>query len=190
MSLIWLVLALSLLTSPMAKVSANVTAEENRGYIFIGDSRTVGMDSACDVGGHANVFVIARTNTGYDYLVSVVDSGVDSIKRAHPEYEIWTIVSNFGVNDLDNLDKYIDYYKSLSDDFVFVSVNPVVGHPYISNSMIHEFNASMREEFSYIDTNMVLNHRGFNAYDGVHYSTETYSLIFSFIALELGLFRG
>ena len=105
MNLIWLVLALSLLTSPMAKVSANVTAEENRGYIFIGDSRTVGMDSACDVGGHANVFVIARTNTGYDYLVSVVDSGVDSIKRAHPEYEIWTIVSNFGVNDLDNLDK-------------------------------------------------------------------------------------
>lgn len=186
MSLVWLMLVMSLLTG--ITVNANTAPVENRGYIFVGDSRTVGMDSACDVGGHANIFVIAKVGQGYWWLTHKAVNEIENVKSEHPEYNAWTIVSNLGVNDVTQVDNYIEFYSELEDDFVFVSCNPVRNEPTVSNSQIDNFNCKMREAgFRYIDTNTLLRLRGFSTPDGLHYTDKTYRLIFSFIILELGI---
>lgn len=186
MSFVWFALVLSLLTG--TTVNAGVVPVENRGYIIVGDSRTVGMDAACNVGDHANIFVVAKVGKGYNWLVDEGWDEVEDIKRTHPDVTDWTIVSNLGVNDLGSRERYIDFYSRITDDFVFVSVNPVSRGKYsVKNSSVDAFNESMKSNFKYIDTNTMLKLRGFRAPDGLHYADATYQLIFKFMCLELGI---
>lgn len=186
MSFVWFALVISLLTG--TTVNAGVVPIENRGYIIVGDSRTVGMDAACNVGDHANIFVVAKVGKGYNWLVEEGWPEVESIKKSNPDITDWTIVSNLGVNDLGSRESYIDFYSSLKDDFIFVSVNPVSRGKYsVKNANVDAFNESMSEKFDYIDTNTMLKLRGFSAPDGLHYTDETYSMIFRFMCLELGI---
>lgn len=185
MKMIWLFIVASLLGgTPEMLVEEPVVT----GYIIVGDSRTVGMDMAVDIASvDANIFVVAKVSKGYHWLVNTAMDEIETIKEENPEIESWVIVSNLGVNDLYNREKYVTFYESLEDDFVFVSVNPVKGRSNVSNSTIDAFNERMREEFTCIDTNTMLQLRGYSAPDGLHYSPDTYRLIFSFIVHELGV---
>lgn len=185
MSFLWMFLALSLLCGTPAVTDAVGIGE--RGYIIVGDSRTVGMDSACDIASHANVFVVAKVGQGLRWLENDAIHQVESIKQAHTEIDDWTIVSNLGANDLRNCESYIDFYRRLDDDFIFVSVNPVKRGASISNENIDKFNARMRSEFDYIDSNTMLKLRGYQTPDGLHYTATTYKLIFSYLSHELGI---
>lgn len=169
----------------LSVVAEAVDHQHTEGYIIVGDSRTVGMDMACSVEDYDNVFVVAKTSMGYNWLTKTAVYEIDNIKTQHPEICNWTIVSNLGVNDLDNCGRYIEFYKTLSDRFVFVSVNPVKQHSYITNDMISDFNSRMQSEFEYIDTYTVLQTDGYSSSDGVHYSSDTYRLIFSILLEKL-----
>lgn len=158
------------------KVSPAPTAKPKyTQYLFVGDSRTVGLDDAVD-----GVSSIAKVGATVDYLKSVLDN-VTKVKGKN-------VIFNFGVNDLGNINKYITVYKSLPKEFkennnvIIMSVNPTDGSKYGSwNTDIDKFNkkikANLPSGVKYLDTNSTLKKEGFSTRDGVHYKAVTYKRI-------------
>lgn len=166
----------------------NCTAEqiENK-LVMIGDSRTVGMQTAVN---KENVVYIAEVGEGYNLLESkkteIENYASDSNK---------VLVFNLGVNDLVNIDKYINFYKELinnnsSAHIYFMSINPVdeakeASNGYsVKNSDIDNFNNKLKSSFSnkYVDINSSIQ---FDTSDGLHYSNETYEEILNTLTQKL-----
>lgn len=152
-----------------------VTKPKYTEYLFVGDSRTVGLD-ACVSGISSKAKVGAKD----DYLQSILSDVTKTRKK--------NVIFNFGVNDLGNINKYITVYKSLPKDFIknnnviIMSVNPTDGSKYGSwNTDIDKFNAKMKKNLpsgvKYLDTNSTLKKEGFSTRDGVHYKEVTYKRI-------------
>ncbi|MBP5774653.1 MAG: SGNH/GDSL hydrolase family protein [Clostridiales bacterium] len=152
-----------------------VTKPKYTEYLFVGDSRTVGLD-ACVSG----ISSKAKVGAKVDYLKSILSDVTKTRKK--------NVIFNFGVNDLGNINKYITVYKSLPKDFiknnnvVIMSVNPTDGSKYGSwNTDIDKFNAKMKKNLpsgvKYLDTNSTLKKEGFSTRDGVHYKDVTYKRI-------------
>lgn len=166
--------------------------------VFVGDSRTVGMRntiySSLD---RDNEFFIAESGQGYSWLKS---TGLPSLKNtisSHKEITDWTIVTNLGVNDTDDADKYVETYKKLMDEFkgnnrsvtmYVVSVNPVDESKCksVTNSEIEEANRIFESGFDdyddirYIDSNTYVK-KIISAPDGLHYTDSTYRSIYTYI---------
>lgn len=101
-------------------------AGADTGYIFMGDSRMVGMEAA--VGELPDdTFVVAEVAKGYSWMMSDGFAEAADIIKSHPEYENWSFVMNFGVNDLGNAEKYAEAYSQLSEsaDVYALTVNPL-----------------------------------------------------------------
>lgn len=152
-----------------------VTKPKYTEYLFVGDSRTVGLD-ACVSG----ISSKAKVGAKVDYLQSILSDVTKTRKK--------NVIFNFGVNDLGNINKYITVYKSLPKDFIknnnviIMSVNPTDGSKYGSwNTDIDKFNAKMKKNLpsgvKYLDTNSTLKKEGFSTRDGVHYKEVTYKRI-------------
>lgn len=152
-----------------------VTKPKYTEYLFVGDSRTVGLD-ACVSG----ISSKAKVDAKVDYLQSILSDVTKTRKK--------NVIFNFGVNDLGNINKYITVYKSLPKDFIknnnviIMSVNPTDGSKYGSwNTDIDKFNAKMKKNLpsgvKYLDTNSTLKKEGFSTRDGVHYKEVTYKRI-------------
>lgn len=152
-----------------------VTKPKYTEYLFVGDSRTVGLD-ACVSG----ISSKAKDGAKVDYLQSILSDVTKTRKK--------NVIFNFGVNDLGNINKYITVYKSLPKDFIknnnviIMSVNPTDGSKYGSwNTDIDKFNAKMKKNLpsgvKYLDTNSTLKKEGFSTRDGVHYKEVTYKRI-------------
>jgi len=152
-----------------------VTKPKYTEYLFVGDSRTVGLD-ACVSG----ISSKAKVGAKVDYLQSILSDVTKTRKK--------NVIFNFGVNDLGNINKYITVYKSLPKDFIknnnviIMSVNPTDGSTYGSwNTDIDKFNAKMKKNLpsgvKYLDTNSTLKKEGFSTRDGVHYKEVTYKRI-------------
>lgn len=158
------------------------------GTIYIGDSRFVQMDMYLDKG---DSYVIAKVSQGYKWLVEEAIPMVNEIKESHPEIASWTIVSNLGVNDLHNIDKYLLEYQRISecgDRLILISVNPCDGKRNSLNTEIDNFNTKLStSEFEYLDTASYLKTDGFSTSDGVHYTKDTYIKIWNRINLYLNL---
>ena len=152
------------------------------GYLFVGDSRTVGLDEAVD-----GISSIAKVGAKVTYLQSVLGDVTKTRGK--------NVIFNFGVNDLGNISKYISVYKSLPKEFIqnnnviIMSVNPTDGDKYGSwNTDIDKFNKKMKANLpsgvKYLDTNSTLKKEGFSTRDGVHYKAVTYKriaqLVFNF----------
>ncbi len=153
-----------------------VTANIDYGYIFIGDSRFVGMDNICKMSSIYDEYVIAQNGMGYDWLVSTAMPQADAIIATNP-YKRWVLIMALGVNDLSNINSYLAKYKELSAKYnlVLTSVNPVENHEFISNTTISSFNSSLRSlGLPFIDTYSVLASEGFSTVDGLHYTAATY----------------
>lgn len=146
-------------------------------YLFIGDSRTIGM--SC----YELMEYFAEVACGLDYFYEHYDE-----ITAYTDYNI---VINLGVNDLYKLDDYIDMYWNLPEKFVssnhiiVVSVNPTSGSYDNLNSDIDWFNdnlsVNLPEDFEWIDTNSYLKDTGFETSDGLHYLENTYRKIYEVI---------
>lgn len=152
-----------------------VTKPKYTEYLFVGDSRTVGLD-ACVSG----ISSKAKVGAKVDYLQSILSDVTKTRKK--------NVIFNFGVNDLGNINKYITVYESLPKDFIknnnviIMSVNPTDGSKYGSwNTDIDKFNAKMKKNLpsgvKYLDTNSTLKKEGFSTRDGVHYKEVTYKRI-------------
>lgn len=161
-----------------------LSGKSSGGIIFVGDSRTVGMKQA--IGENNKTKFIGKVGEGYSWLSNVAWTSVKSMARSNSDF---SIVFNFGVNDLDNIDKYIEFYNSVvkpefGDRVYFMSVNPTKD-PYkgaANNSAIEKFNTKYKAFAGnkYIDTYTYLNGKGFQSPDGLHYDTQTYKDIYNF----------
>lgn len=179
-------------TTTPAKSSESVTdtvKAEYSDFIFVGDSRFVGMKNA----------IKGRINSDAEF-VAKISEGLAWLKKVAPDlYKNTgkTIVFNFGVNDLHNASKYVEFYNSMPRDFmenntlVFMTVNPVdetkeaeFGFK-VKNKDIEKFNNTMKEGldeqyFNIIDTNTYVQQNGYMTTDGLHYYNDTYRLIFKY----------
>ncbi len=149
-------------------------------YLFVGDSRFVGMSAYCK---DENTEYFAKTSQGLKWF----KQNYDSITT----YRNYNIVINLGVNDLYNCNRYVDIYNNFPKEFtdnnniIIVSVNPCQGkHAYLNKDIV-TFNDTIKEgipaEFEYIDTYDYLNNKGFNTTDGLHYDKATYQNIYDAI---------
>ena len=162
----------------------NVQAAENEGVIFVGDSRTVGMQNVADKP-EDNIFYVAEVGKGYDWFCDkAVNDVADIIK--HSNYTEWKIIVLLGVNDLDNVEQYKQRYKDLlytdwqDYELYIVSVNAIDEEKYegtITNERIQEFNDSMSYYRRFIDT-YKLSEEILSTNDGIHYSDTMYRRLY------------
>lgn len=159
--------------------------KEVEGFIFVGDSRFVGMNEVCDISDKKNYFVVAKVGEGYDWLIDEVIPQMNKIRDENKNITSWNLVINLGINDLYNLNKYKDIYDNFSLDYniYVVSVNPIERHKSITNRDIEEFNNALKSvnKSIYIDTYKYLKTKGYSTTDGLHYTNDTYKKIFEFI---------
>lgn len=158
--------------------------------IFVGDSRTVGMQSSVGTAGKDDVWSCA-SSMGLDWMKS---TGIPSIEGQITSGTALVIL--MGVNDLYHVDSYISYINSLvsvvssrNAKIYFVSVNPTSRTANYLNTDIDQFNQKMKSGLSsyvrYIDTNSFLKANGFSSNDGIHYSSTTYNQIYAYIKSSL-----
>ena len=160
-----------------------------RRTVFIGDSRTVGMEMF--VGGEENEYWSARNSMGYSWMV---DTGVPAVEDLIGEGT--DVVILMGVNDLGNVYRYADYinmkaeeWKKRGAETYFVSVTPVDDRrsPNAKNSRIESFNAYMQETLRgvhYIDAYSRIRY-SFGSPDGIHFDGATYREIYRIIRFYL-----
>ena len=154
-------------------------------YIFVGDSRFVGMEMA--VGSSEDALYIAKVAMGYDWLNKEAGPLLKKNLTANPNVKV---ILGLGINDLGNVGRYITYYKELISSFpetkfYCLSVNPLVESrwPTVKNATIRSFNARIKASVpaKYINCYDSLIKKGFRTVDGLHYTTLTYQYINSFI---------
>lgn len=153
--------------------------------IFIGDSRFVGMGDSLEPS--ANEEYIAKVGQGYNYLSK---EAYDIAKRDLDNNYRYKIVIGLGINDLGNIDKYIEFYNNINinAEVYIVSVNPIAYHNVISNNSIELFNNRIKKEVlgvKYIDTYNYLMKTGYRTTDGLHYTADTYKKIKDYIDKEI-----
>ncbi len=160
---------------------------ENLDLVFIGDSRTVGMDTACSLSD--NHKVIAEVGKGYSWFI---EDGIEDLSSylKNRDKEHVRLIFNLGVNDLYNCSRYVDLIDTLSDSYeiYYVSVNPVTDKcETVINEDIESFNEAIEsiEDVYYIDSYSYLMENGFGTRDGLHYNSETYESLYEFICDEI-----
>lgn len=157
-------------------------------YIFLGDSRMVGMSSAV---GSSDIKYIAKVSMGYSWLNSTAGPTLKKYLNLNPDVKV---ILALGINDLGNIQSYITYYQSLikkypKTKFYVLAVNPVdekteKAHGYtVKNSQIEAFNKKLKTAFSsaYLNSYTYLKKQGISTADGIHYQPETYITLFNYI---------
>lgn len=155
--------------------------------IWAGDSRTIGMRDAVD---NEDLY-IGAAGEGYDWLTQ---TGLPQIEDAIKKHPNAPVVFNFGVNDYDNMERYMELYTSLTEEypkthFYFLSVNPIdpAVCKNITNEEIADFNSRLKQLFpdTYIDSFTYLMINEAVTIDGIHYSGDDYRSIHAFAAEEI-----
>ena len=155
-------------------------------YCLIGDSRTKGLHLATEMAQNAQFYFIAEVGMGYDWMIQTALPEAAMTQRQ--EYVIL-----LGVNDLENIDRYLETYRELTEQGIHLTlatVGPVEegrGGYNITNYEIDVFNERLHEVegAAVIDLNAYLWKHGFSTSDGIHYTDETYRLIEEFLMIEL-----
>lgn len=172
--------------------TADIQGNETVGTIYIGDSRTVGMNNALEYNNvnTENEFFVAKVGEGYRWFTDKALGKVDDILDENSEIDDWNIVINLGINDLHNVNKYIDKYNELINNeysdytLYLVSVNPVdeMLCSSVNNSSIKEFNEKIKNsvDCTYINTFDMVKEIMVTR-DGLHYSNNTYVSIYEYI---------
>ena len=153
--------------------------------LWVGDSRTVGMQSAITEGENKWICSVGK---GYNWFVN---TAINTVNKSLKDTD--TIVVNLGVNDIGNYEKYTNKLNALIDSdwkkaksVVVMSVNPVdeakcAGNYAIKNNQIEKFNAylkkNLRRKIVYVDTYTSLL-GNIQTDDGLHYSASTYKSIY------------
>jgi hypothetical protein len=166
------------------KDTVDTSITESSSYLLIGDSRLVGLNQATGIGNDSRYDVKAKNGEGYSWLTK---QKLDSSK---------TIVFMLGVNDLYKVEAYASFYNNLianGYNIIFVTVAPVDENKErkngysVLNEEINNFNNTIKNEVNctILDLNTYMNLNGFDTADGVHYTAETYELIYDFLTDNL-----
>ena len=179
------------------------TSPKGGKYIFIGDSRTVGLCTTI-TGNYNNCatseknpvingddIFIAKVGEGYSWFSSTAISSMNNIIKSNSG-TTYNIIINMGVNDLGNISSYINKYNELKKTYsnhniVIVSVNPVwdARAKYVKNQGILDFNSKLKSGLDsgikYCDTySDLIGSLQSSDYDseGLHYSNSAYKKIY------------
>ncbi len=158
-------------------------AEPGTEYIFAGDSRTVQMSQAVDK--DENEW-IAKVGEGYNFFSN---EAIPQIDKNVGEGSV--IIINYGVNDLYNVEKYIDLVNDKADSWIdsgatvyYAAVTPVSDYPTITNDDIESFNKELKEglddRIGWLDGYSYLQNNGFSTGDGLHYNSDTYKSLYKY----------
>ncbi len=177
------------------------TTATNKSFIFIGDSRTVGMDYAVNELNSSNT--VAQGSMGYDWFVNTAINSANSLMNDNNSYNI---VSWMGVNGLDasastgenSAINYFNKYKELAQGtwnkhtIYVVPIGPVMDARtyYVKTAAINAFNNKIKElinssginNLKYVDISFSISY-----YDqeGLHYNSSDYQKIFNDIKAKL-----
>lgn len=168
--------------------------------IFVGDSRTVGMQASVN----SSDTYIAKWGQGYDWFVSTGKAKLEKTLKAYP-YS--AVILNLGINDMANVEAYARIYQELREDypkarFYFMSVNPVEesflranGYSGRDNVSVEAFNDRMQQVFGsyFIDTYHWMLEReyvldlphGHGTTDGLHYIDIVYQMLYSYVTAKV-----
>lgn len=167
------------------------------GTYYLGDSRTNGLASTLE----SNENVIAKDGGNYNDFVTHTSTLKSKLKNSTGNYNI---VLNYGVNDLGNVNKYCEGYKSLANTIgsnhkvYVVSVNPMNDSTKwnATNASINSFNSSMKScissvsNITYCDVNSTASNdkwvKDYLSSDGLHYNNNGYKYIHSKILSCIG----
>ncbi|MSS15897.1 SGNH/GDSL hydrolase family protein [Porcincola intestinalis] len=170
--------------------------------IFVGDSRTIGMQNALKkyLPDDDCVFV-GKVGEGCSWFLSEGKSLMADAISQNPDAPV---VLNFGVNDPDQIDEYLAAYRDMVAEypdttFWFLSVNPVQrarmieygasedALDLVTNTNITKLNLAVQQAFPghYLDSSTILKLEGFRTVDGLHFTGQTYLRIHRFVVDEL-----
>lgn len=170
--------------------------------IFVGDSRTIGMQNALKkyLPDDDCVFV-GKVGEGCSWFLSEGKSLMADAISQNPDAPV---VLNFGVNDPDQIDEYLAAYRDMVAEypdttFWFLSVNPVQrarmieygasedALDLVTNTNITKLNLAIQQAFPdhYLDSSTILKLEGFRTVDGLHFTGQTYLRIHRFVVDEL-----
>ena len=170
--------------------------------IFVGDSRTIGMQNALKkyLPDDDCVFV-GKVGEGCSWFLSDGKSLMADAISQNPDAPV---VLNFGVNDPDQIDEYLAAYRDMVAEypdttFWFLSVNPVQrarmieygasedALDLVTNTNITKLNLAIQQAFPdhYLDSSTILKLEGFRTVDGLHFTGQTYLRIHRFVVDEL-----
>ena len=174
--------------------SADETEDKTHHLIFVGDSRTVGMEEAVHGKNPSdNCLFIGKVGEGFYWLCHEGMEQHDAVLADEPD---GTVIFNLGVNDLEEIDRYLEYYPQIFADypeasFYIMSVNPV-GEKCegTSNEEIKAFNEELAAHFGerYLDCYHYLKQEGFETVDELHYTNDTYRQIHHYAVTTLAAF--
>lgn len=164
-------------------LSIDPAAYADKDIVFVGDSRTVQMQSAVHDSAHT---WIAEARMGYYWLS---DTALPEINRVVKDGT--HLIINLGVNDVSNADKYVSRINAQMNAWrekgvivYYASVNPVSNYPDLSNERIEAFNTTLQEELDpsiiWIDSYSWLMDHGYSTADGLHYRNNTYMDLYSY----------
>lgn len=174
--------------------------EKYKQVIFVGDSRTVGMENTLDYqfGTSSTVtwnvkFVCSAgkgltwlQNEGYTELMNIINRN-NSVQKPT------AVIFNLGINDLSNLPSYVTYMDSIADtlknkncQLFYMSVNPGnsktmenIGRAVRNEASVRRLNKTIQqklsEDYTYIDTYSWLMYTGYStnsSYSGRDSSTD------------------
>ena len=170
--------------------------------IFVGDSRTIGMQNALKkyLPDDDCVFV-GKVGEGCSWFLSEGKGLMADAISHNPDVPV---VLNFGVNDPDQIDEYLAAYRDMVAEypdttFWFLSVNPVQrarmieygasedALDLVTNTNITKLNLAIQQAFPdrYLDSSTILKLEGFRTVDGLHFTGQTYLRIHRFVVDEL-----
>lgn len=165
-----------------AILTKGITASTT-GVIFVGDSRFVQMHQAV---GETGVVYIAEEKKGYNWLISEAIPRIDPLAIKGSK-----IVINLGVNDPENINRYIETINSWACTWnlrgakvYYATVNPVWTNPYTSKEEVDCFNQKLKTclvGVNIIDSNAYLSSVKIKSLDGLHYDDSTYTTIYLFL---------
>lgn len=161
-------------------------------FIFVGDSRTVGMQAAVKESHPEDTCMfVAQSGEGYVWFR---DTGMAQLEQCIAEDSSCPVILNLGVNDFKNIEDYIVLYQDLFDrypdtDFYLLSVNPVMDElcTAVSNKDISAFNNRLKEVFPdrFLDCYTYLLSTSLETMDGLHYTSNTYNAIHEYVIEKL-----
>lgn len=165
---------------------------EDTGVIYIGDSRFVGMNDVCHIDNGTNRFIVAKVGQGLSWLKRDGLVQAQQIEASHPELTHFKYVICLGVNDLVNINDYMEEYRQLAvgHDLTLVSVGPVGQYPGLSNEEIEGFNSQIKAlceelQIPYVDDYTVLTTEGYETQDGLHYKDAVYERIYQILKQQV-----
>lgn len=146
----------------------------NFGYIYVGDSRFLGLDMITKLSSEENTWVYAEVSKGYNWLDSFIVNKIRETEAANPEIDCWFEIYTLGINDMGNEARYMKWYRNRAKDHnvILVSTNPIERHSSITNARIERFNKSLKDTgIDYVDCyGHLMENNNYSTVDGVHFS--------------------